>query len=88
MIIEPAKYGFIRVASCSPELKVADIEFNVNEIAGLIDKACREKVSVIVFPELSVTGYTCGDLFYQESILPARLRLCPGRHEEYRPAAG
>jgi len=63
------KYGFVRVASCVPELKVADVTFNVEEIIRNIKEADAKEVAVIVFPELSVTGYTCSDLFFQEELL-------------------
>lgn len=63
------KYGFVRVASCVPELKVADVTFNVDEIIRNIKEADTKEVAIIVFPELSVTGYTCSDLFFQEELL-------------------
>ena len=56
-------FGFIRVAAASPRVKVADIQYNTSEIIALIDRADEDGVSLLVFPELSVTGYTCGDLF-------------------------
>ena len=62
-------YGFIRVAACSPRVKVADIEYNTSEILSAIDKAEEKKVSLLVFPELCVTGYTCGDLFSQDLLI-------------------
>lgn len=62
-------YGFIRVASASLRLKVADPEFNKEEIKKIVDKAVSEKVKVLVTPELSVTGYTCADLFFTKSLL-------------------
>jgi NAD+ synthase (glutamine-hydrolysing) len=69
MTIKPDIYGFLRVGVCSPELKVADVEFNVNEIAAVVNAAVKQKASIVLFPELAVTGYTCGDLFFQESLL-------------------
>lgn len=63
------KYGFVRVASCVPELKVANVTFNVDEIIRNIKEADTKEVAIIVFPELSVTGYTCSDLFFQEELL-------------------
>ena len=62
-------YGFIRVAAASPRVKVADIEFNINEIISMIEKARRDSVSLLAFPELSVTGYTCADLFGQQFMI-------------------
>jgi NAD+ synthase (glutamine-hydrolysing) len=63
------KYSFVRVAVVSPEMKVADIDFNTKKIIEAIDKAINNKANFIVFPELSITGYTCADLFFQENLL-------------------
>ncbi len=64
-----SKYGFIRVTSASPALKVADLEFNTNEIINLIKKSIINKSQFILFPELSITGYTVGDLFFQDLLI-------------------
>ncbi len=64
-------YGFYRIACAVPEVKVADVEFNTNEITKLVRKAERENAAVVVFPELSVTGYSCADLFHQSQLLDA-----------------
>ena len=61
--------GFIRVAAAIPELKVADCAFNVSKIAELLQQAEDEKVQVVCFPELAITGYTCADLFFQQQLL-------------------
>jgi len=61
--------GFVRVAAAIPELRVADCVFNVNQMADLVRQGETEKVQVICFPELSVTGYTCADLFLQQQLL-------------------
>lgn len=61
--------GFVRVAAAIPELRVADCTFNVEKIIELIEQAENEKVQVVCFPELSVTGYTCSDLFFQQQLL-------------------
>lgn len=61
--------GFIRVGAVVPKLKVADIEFNCNEIIKQIDIANNNKIQIAVFPELCVTGYTCQDLFKQDILL-------------------
>lgn len=63
------KDGFIRTAAASPRLRVADPEFNSDEMIRLCHEADKRSVKLIVFPELSITGYTCGDLFFQESLL-------------------
>src|SRR5438067_1496245 len=58
-------HGFLRVAAAVPSLRVADCAFNAERILALMARAEQEGVAVLVFPELSVTGYTCGDLFHQ-----------------------
>jgi NAD+ synthetase len=62
-------YGFVRVAAAVPRLKVADCEYNASKIVDLIRDANKEKVQILVFPELSITAYTCGDLFHQHALL-------------------
>lgn len=62
------KYGFVRVASASPSLQVADCEYNASSIIDCIKKASLSGVEVLVFGELCITGYTCGDLFLQEAL--------------------
>ena len=66
--------GFVRVAAAVPELRVADCAFNVAQMAELVRKAEEEQVQVICFPELSVTGYTCADLFFQQKLLDDALK--------------
>ena len=61
--------GFIKVAAATPDLRVADCEYNVDHMKALIDEAARAGVHLIVFPELGITGYTCGDLFLQDTLL-------------------
>lgn len=63
------KYGFVKVATAIPMVKVADCEFNVQQILNLISIAEGKGVEIIVFPELSLTGYSCGDLFQQTLLL-------------------
>ncbi|MCM0646931.1 NAD(+) synthase [Clostridium swellfunianum] len=60
--------NFIRVAAASPVTNVADVNFNLKNIKECIDKAVHENSKLIVFPELAVTSYTCGDLFLQQSL--------------------
>ena len=62
-------YGFVRVAAAVPELKVAGCGYNAGNIINIIHKAESLKIQVVVFPELSITGYTCGDLFHQQALL-------------------
>lgn len=61
--------GFVRVGAVVPKLKVTDTEFNCNEIIKQIEVASNNKIQIIVFPELCVTGYTCQDLFEQDTLL-------------------
>ena len=63
------KDGFIRVASATPDIKVADCDYNADRIIELIRQAADNSASVVVFPELCITGYTCGDLFLQKTLL-------------------
>ncbi len=62
-------YGFLRVAAAMPKVKVADPAANGREIAGMAAELSGQGVSVTVFPELSVTGYTCADLFGQRALI-------------------
>ena len=61
--------GFIKVAAASPSLKVGNPSFNKDRIIDLMTEADRKGVKVLVFPELSITGYTAGDLFFQSALL-------------------
>ncbi|MBR4824331.1 MAG: NAD(+) synthase [Spirochaetaceae bacterium] len=62
-------YGFIKTACVSPRLKVADCCFNAEKIVEAAEAAAGKGAAVIVFPELSITAYTCGDLFFQQALL-------------------
>lgn len=63
------KDGFISVAAGTPRLRLADCNFNAEETFTLMRKAAKSGVKFLVLPELGLTGYTCGDLFYQETLL-------------------
>lgn len=63
------KDGYVRVEVVTPDIKVADCIFNTEQICSRIDKAYDAQVSVIVFPEMCITGYTCNDLFLQDTLL-------------------
>lgn len=63
------KDGFFRVAAATPEIKVADTVFNREEICKMIEKADEAGAGMLVFPELCLTGYTCGDLFSQMPLI-------------------
>lgn len=65
--------GLMRVAAGSPAIKVADVDYNTQEIIKLIDEAISQEVSVLVLPELCITGYTCADLFFQEPLLSSSI---------------
>lgn len=70
------KDGFLKVAAATPDIRVADVAYNTGKICGLIDEAVAAGAKLVVFPELCVTGYTCGDLFAQDVLLKdARLAL-------------
>jgi NAD+ synthase (glutamine-hydrolysing) len=63
------KHGFIKAAAVTPQIKVADPAYNAGQICMRIDEAVKNGAKIIVFPELCITGYTCGDLFLQELLL-------------------
>ena len=62
-------FGFIRVAAAVPQVRVADTTYNSEEICRLIEEASKAEVSIVTFPELSLTGCTCGDLFRNQVLL-------------------
>ena len=62
-------YGFIRTAAAVPAVRVADVTYNVAEICRLLGEAFEKEVSLVAFPELSLTGYSCGDLFGQSLLI-------------------
>ena len=63
------KDGFIKIACATPIVKVADCQYNADRIIELITEAHNKGVKIVCFPELSITGYTCGDLFLQDALL-------------------
>jgi NAD+ synthase (glutamine-hydrolysing) len=63
------KYGFVKVAAAVPAVRVADVTYNVQEIEKLIALADGEGVELLCFPELSLTGYTCQDLFQEQLLI-------------------
>lgn len=62
------RFGFVRVAAASPQLRVADCAFNAARTIAIMDLAESRGVSVLVFPEMGLTGYTCNDLFFQKTL--------------------
>lgn len=63
------KDGFVKVAAATPDIRVADVAHNTKEICRLIDETTNAGAKIVAFPELCVTGYTCGDLFTQDVLL-------------------
>ena len=61
--------GFVKVAAAVPNVKVADPKFNVEQIESQIIQANSQGAEIIVFPELCITSYSCGDLFFQQTLL-------------------
>lgn len=67
--------GMIRAVAASPKLKVANVDYNVQEMIDCMKKAADEKqAGIILFPEIGITGYTCGDLFYQQQLYNQNLK--------------
>ncbi|WP_290098614.1 NAD(+) synthase [uncultured Alistipes sp.] len=64
-------FGFLKVAAAVPQVRVADCAHNAGRIIALTEEAARRGVEIVVFPELAVTGYTCGDLLLQSALLDA-----------------
>ena len=79
-------FGFVRVAAAVPTVRVADCAYNVKQVKELITEAVEEGVEVICFPELTVTGYTCADLFFtkqlQQDALTALEQICDFTREK------
>lgn len=63
--------NFIRVAAATPEIKVADVDYNKSQIQACVEEAAARKAKIVVLPELCLTGYTCSDLFLQTPMLEA-----------------
>ena len=85
---------FIRIACAVPAVKVANPAKNAKDICDYIARADEQKADVIVFPEASLTGYTCADLFFQETLLHASLEglrevvACSANHPALTIAVG
>ena len=63
------KHGFVKAAAVTPELRVADVAYNVEQLCAGMKACAGGGAKVVVFPELCITGYTCQDLFWQEKLL-------------------
>lgn len=68
------KNGFIKVSCATPHIKVADCDYNTDRIIEIIKENDKKDVKLIAFPELCVTGYTCGDLFLQERLIKSAFK--------------
>jgi NAD+ synthase (glutamine-hydrolysing) len=80
------KYGFVRVAAGVSELRVADVDHNLRALTATIRQAARQQVEFLVLPELGVTGYSCGDLFAQKTLLRASREALPALAQEAKRA--
>lgn len=76
------KDGFVKIACATPDLKVADVDYNSEMIIEQIKAACDKGVKIVCFPELCVTGYTCGDLFLQDALLKGAINAVEKIAEE------
>ena len=65
------QHGFIKVCAATPEIRVADVEYNTKNIIAAIRESAGNGSQLTVFPELCVSGYTCGDLFNQPTLITA-----------------
>ena len=62
---------YMRIGTAVPAVKVADVAHNAQEICAFLEKAEKQQVDLLLFPELALTGYSCGDLFFQERLYQA-----------------
>ena len=67
------RHGFVKVAAVTPDIRVADCNFNGESIIKEMKYCAEMGAKIAVFPELTITGYTCGELFLQERLLSAAL---------------
>ena len=80
-------HGYVRVAAAVPRVHVADPDKNLQELLALAQQADHARVQVLAFPELALTGYTCGDLFLQPQHQDYALAICNGTElKEVRPS--
>lgn len=79
------RYGFVKVAALAPKIRVADTKYNAQEIIRLMKEAWEHGARILVFPELCITGYTCSDLFLQETLLQGAVK---GLEEIVRASKG
>ena len=85
---------FIRIACAVPAVKVGDVKKNAQDICAWMEKADAQGADVVLFPEMALTGYTCGDLFYQDALWNAvkegvkQVAYCSGQHPELTAVVG
>ena len=78
------RIGLVRTAAAVPKIKVANTDYNTEQILSCIDDAAQNGAGIILFPELCITGYTCADLFYQEFLYKRQLENLKRIAEETR----
>ncbi|HEY8903181.1 MAG TPA: nitrilase-related carbon-nitrogen hydrolase, partial [Chthoniobacterales bacterium] len=71
---EHSNFGYLRVGAASPELRVGDPSFNAARTIEVLEELAAEGCSIVVFPELGLTGYTCADLFFQSALRDGAVR--------------
>ncbi|MCX7909255.1 MAG: NAD(+) synthase [Ignavibacteria bacterium] len=64
-----SELGYVRVSAVTPELRIGNVQYNIGKIVEALKELSEKNVQIVVFPELCLTGYTCGDLFYQTKLL-------------------
>ena len=85
---------FVRIACAVPPVKVGDVKKNAADICAYIEKADAQRADIVLFPELALTGYSCGDLFFQKPLLSAALAglkeiaACTGEHRHIHAVVG
>ena len=70
--------GFVKLAAACPQVKVGDVEFNLTTAKAALDRAEAMGSALLVLPELHLTAYTCGDLFYSDLLLSAARKALEG----------
>ena len=85
---------FIRIACAVPPVKVGDVKKNAFDICAYIEKADAQKADIVLFPELALTGFSCGDLFFQDVLHNAvkeglkQIAECSAKHPEITAVVG
>ena len=85
---------FVRIACAVPAVKVADVKKNTQDICAYMEKADAQNADIVVFPELALTGYSCGDLFFQDALQDAakkglaQIAACAEKHPNLTAVVG